>query len=546
MNIAQGLLNRARIAPDAPALSDAGGSLDFGQLADRATRIAASLRGTLGLNPGDRVMLLMENRREFIEALFACWVAGLCAVPVNAKLHGREVAHIASDCDALALFTSEAMLEAIGEHTHLAADTPLRMVAGTPSYESLVDAAPTACAAVDPADPAWLFYTSGTTGTPKGATLSHRNLLTMVLAYYADIEAVSPGRTMLHAAPLSHGAGMYALPHLLGGGHQMVVAGFDAYRILDAFERHPSVSMFAAPTMLNRLVRSAHGATKALRSLRTIVYGGAPMYVNDLQRALDVLGPRLYQLYGQGEAPMTITGLSKADHQGPGDEAHLARLASCGLPRTGVEVRVVNDAGEPAAFGEAGEIVTRSDCVMRGYWNNPKANADALRDGWLRTGDIGEVDANGFLRITDRKKDLIKTSGGKYIAPQAIEGKLKATCPYLSQVIVHGDRRNFVTALVTLDAEAITKWAKENGVNGSYSEIVTAPQTKTMLEPFFAEVNKSLAKYESVKKFEVLPKDLEIETGELTPSLKVKRKVVEKNYASLLDGMYEGAMADAS
>ncbi len=420
MNIAQGLLNRARIAPDAPALSDAGASLNFGELADRATRIAASLRGSLGLNHGDRVMVLMENRREFIEALFACWVAGLCVVPVNAKLHGREVAHIALDCDALALFTSEAMLESIADHTHLAADTPLRMVAGTSSYESLLDAAPAACAEVDPADPAWIFYTSGTTGTPKGATLSHRNLLTMVLAYYADIEAVSPGRTMLHAAPLSHGAGMYALPHLLGGGHQVVVAGFDAMRILDAFERHPSVSMFAAPTMLNRLVRSASGATKALRSLRTIIYGGAPMYVNDLQRALDVLGPRLYQLYGQGEAPMTITGLSKADHQGPGDAAHLDRLASCGLPRTGVEVRVVNEEGEPAAFGEAGEIVTRSDCVMSGYWNNPKANADALRDGWLRTGDIGSFDELGYLTLRDRSKDMI-ISGGHNIYPREIE-----------------------------------------------------------------------------------------------------------------------------
>ena len=166
-------------------------------------------------------------------------------------------------------------------------------------------------------------------------------------------------------------------------------------------------------------------------------------------------------------------------------------------------------------------------------------------DGWLKTGDIGEVDKDGFLRITDRKKDLIKTSGGKYIAPQAIEGKLKATCPYISQVIVHGDKRNFVTALVTLDEEAALRWAKDHGLNGKgYADIAKSPEIKQMLDTYFNEVNKSLAKYETVKQFAILPKDLSVDEGELTPSLKVKRKVVEKKYATLLDKMYEGSVAD--
>jgi len=174
------------------------------------------------------------------------------------------------------------------------------------------------------------------------------------------------------------------------------------------------------------------------------------------------------------------------------------------------------------------------------------ATAETLTDGWLRTGDIGEVDANGFLRITDRKKDLIKTSGGKYIAPQSIEGKLKATCPFISQVIVHGDKRNFVTALITLDEETMMKWAKEKGLGvQGYTQVVQSPAVKEMLTPYFEQVNKTLAKYESVKKFEVLPIDLTVDAGELTPSLKVKRKVVEKKYATLLDKMYEGAVADA-
>ena len=420
MNIAQSLLNRTRHSPGEPAITDSRGSINYGELADRVTRIAASLRGPLGLNAGDRVIVLMENRREFLEALFACWIGGLCVVPLNAKLHAREVAHIVKDCDALALFVSESLIEGLQDHTHLGAASPLRLVAGTPGYESLLEAAPIACVPVGNDDPAWLFYTSGTTGAPKGATLSHRNLLTMALAYYADIEAVSAGRTMLHAAPLSHGSGMYALPHLFAGGHQVLLTVFDPQKVLAVFAQHPAVSMFVAPTMLNRIVRAANGVPDAARQLRTIIYGGAPMYVNDLRLALEVLGPRLYQLYGQGESPMTITGLSKHDHQGRFDPAHLARLASCGLPRTGVEVRVVNEAGEAAAFGEPGEIITRNDCVMRGYWNNPAATAEALRNGWLRTGDIGSFDELGYLTLRDRSKDMI-ISGGQNIYPREIE-----------------------------------------------------------------------------------------------------------------------------
>jgi long-chain acyl-CoA synthetase len=212
-------------------------------------------------------------------------------------------------------------------------------------------------------------------------------------------------------------------------------------------------------------------------------------------------------------------------------------FGTVGMPMPGTELQIAK---------EDGEILIKSPGVMQGYHNLPEATAETLTpDGWLRTGDIGEVDANGFLRITDRKKDLIKTSGGKYIAPQSIEGKLKAACPYISQVIVHGDKRNFVTALVTLDEEATMKWAKESGLNGkSYAEIVKSAEAKALLDPYFKEVNKSLAKYESVKQFAILPKDLTIDEGELTPSLKVKRKVVEKKYAPLLDKMYEGSVAD--
>jgi long-chain acyl-CoA synthetase len=212
-------------------------------------------------------------------------------------------------------------------------------------------------------------------------------------------------------------------------------------------------------------------------------------------------------------------------------------FGSVGVPMPGTEMKLAP---------EDGEILMKSPGIMEGYHNLPEQTEEALtKDRWLRTGDIGEVDAHGFLRITDRKKDLIKTSGGKYIAPQHIEGKLKANCPYISQVIVHGDKRNFVTALVTLDEESTMKWAKEKGLNGkSYADVVQMADTKALLSPYFDEVNKSLAKYETVKQFAILPKDLSVDAGELTPSLKVKRKVVEKKYAGLLDKMYEGSVAD--
>jgi long-chain acyl-CoA synthetase len=212
-------------------------------------------------------------------------------------------------------------------------------------------------------------------------------------------------------------------------------------------------------------------------------------------------------------------------------------FGTVGMPMPGTQVKLAP---------EDGEILLKSPGVMQGYHNLPDQTAESLTsDGWLRTGDIGEIDENGFLRITDRKKDLIKTSGGKYIAPQAIEGKLKSTCPYISQVLVHGDKRNFVTALITLDSEAVMKWAAGHGMNGKgYSEVVQTAEAKQLIAPFVDEVNKSLAKYETVKQFAILPQDLTVEEGELTPSLKVKRKVVEKKYAGLLDKMYEGSVAE--
>ncbi|MEN9590678.1 MAG: hypothetical protein RLZZ481_2464, partial [Pseudomonadota bacterium] len=273
-------------------------------------------------------------------------------------------------------------------------------------------------------------------GVPKGAMLSHRNLISMSLQYGADVDCVRRGQTMLHVAPLSHGAGLYALPHLFGGGHQVIEASFSTDLVFEALQQYPDVTLFAAPTMLSRMIRSAEGIKNPAGNLLTVFYGGGPMYVSDLVQTLDLLGPRLVQIYGQGESPMTMTALSKLDHEGPRDEAHMARLASCGTARTGVEVRVVGEDGKALPPGELGEVVSRSDTRMLGYWNNPKATASAIKDGWLWTGDIGTMDAKGYLTLRDRSKDMI-IRGGSNIYPREIEEVLLRH-PALAEVSVVG------------------------------------------------------------------------------------------------------------
>ena len=257
-------------------------------------------------------------------------------------------------------------------------------------------------------------YTSGTTGFPKGAVLTHRNLMFQTHAYFADIDPLGPGDAILHLAPLSHGSGCYALPHFAAAAVNVIPesGGFDPEEIFELLDHWPGSSFFAAPTMVVRLLASR--AARAPRNLKTIVYGGAPMYVADALRAIELFGPRLYQLYGQGEAPLTITGLPQSEHE---KKTH---LETAGIARTGVEVKVFGEKDEELPPGEIGEIVTRSDCVMAGYWKNPEATAKAKRGGWLHTGDVGSMDARGFLTLKDRSKDMI-ISGGSNIYPREIE-----------------------------------------------------------------------------------------------------------------------------
>ena len=403
MNLAHLLLRSARSQPERPALAVGRKvALTYGELATRVARLSAGLKGRLGLKPGERVALAAKNCPEYYEILFACWHAGLTPVPMNAKLHAKEFAYIIENSGARACFVSpdlESSVEGI----------PLREL-------QALYGEPGAPADVAADDVAWLFYTSGTTGVPKGAMLTHRNMLFQALAYFADIDRLGPGDSILHAAPLSHGSGLYGLPHFAVGAVNVIPESghFEPAEIFELLEHWHGASMFAAPTMIVRLLASP--AARAPRGLKCLVYGGAPMYVADCLRAIELFGPRLYQLYGQGESPMTITGLPQCFH----NKDSLEKLASCGSARTGVEVKIFDDADRELPAGETGEIVTRSDCVMRGYWSNPDATAKTLRGGWLHTGDVGSLDELGFLTIKDRSKDMI-ISGGSNIYPREIE-----------------------------------------------------------------------------------------------------------------------------
>ncbi|MGE4363758.1 MAG: long-chain fatty acid--CoA ligase [Mycolicibacterium sp.] len=380
----------------------------WSSLRERALRLASSLRE---FGPGARIAVASENRPEIVELMFAIWAAECVFVPLNYKLHVREMEPILSDAGAARVFTSPK----IGAELAPVASTGIEII-GAAEYESRCAAMPSpAPRDTDPASPAWLFYTSGTTGRSKGAMLSHRNLMAMTVSHLADFDCPDENSSLIHGAPMSHGSGLYVPPYVSRGARQVVPASgtFDPDEFLDLCESHPGCSAFLAPTMVARLVQTGRACPA---NLRTIVYGGGPMYVDSLKKAMAAFGPVFVQLYGQGEAPMTITGLRRRDHLDAPD----AVLGSVGYARSGVDVAVLGPDGAPVAVGEIGEIVCRGDVVMSGYWQNPEATEAALQHGWLRTGDMGSFDAHGFLTLRDRSKDVV-ISGGSNIYPREVE-----------------------------------------------------------------------------------------------------------------------------
>ena len=423
MNIAGMLLRSAARFPGRPAISQGTSVLlDYCGLARRSSGLARSLRETFGLKRGDRVSIVMPNAPQYLEVLFAIWQAGLIAVPMNARLHSREITYILQSSESKVCFVSSETEASVADAVNDVEALERVVTAGAHDYEKLVGADALPMESVALGDPAWLFYTSGTTGRPKGATLSHRNLLQMAIAHYADIDQMGPLTTMVHAAPLSHGCGLWSIASVGRSANNVVLesGSYDAEEVCRLIAAWPSISMYHAPTMLKRLINTPSIGTTDTTNLRTLIYGGSHMYMADLQRSLEVLGPKLVQIYGQGESPNTISLLDKSEHARRDHPRYLERLGSAGVARSGVEIRIADSEDRPLPPGELGEVLVRGDIVMSGYWKRPEENAKTLRGGWLHTGDVGVLDEEGFLTLKDRSKDMI-ISGGSNIYPREIE-----------------------------------------------------------------------------------------------------------------------------
>lgn len=465
MNVGAFLTKAARLHPSKPALIDSQVQLPYEQMNAQAAAFAAALRQR-GYQQGDRVALFMPNRAEFLVALFGLFKGGLVAVPVNVRLHSSELGFIVSHCGARAVVCSmkssavvdEALAEMPGVELINADDY------GPASFGAIVEsgrAHMSEDAEVAPDDVAWIFYTSGTTGRPKGAMLSHRNLCASTMNALADVCDFQAEDVVLHVAPLSHGSGLYALPSIARGATNLISPGgsFDPAVVLQTIAREEvTIIAFVAPTMINMLLE----ADPALKTptLRLVPYGGAPIDAGLAEKAIRRFGPVFVQIYGQGESPMTITALRPEDHRGK-------TLFSSGTVRTDVEVRLVDEAGAPVSDGGEGEICVRGDVVMRGYWNDPKADAKALKGGWLHTGDIGRFE-EGYLYLLSRMNDVI-ISGGSNIYPREVEDVLMLH-PSVREVCVFGEPdekwgESVVAAVVAstpIDAEELQEFCRQH------------------------------------------------------------------------------------
>ncbi len=435
MNLALWLARAGRESPEAPAVGyGTARHLTYGALAERAARLAGALRGPLNVPVGGRVAVIAKNGPEYLEILYGIWLAGAVAVPVNAKLHGAEFGFILEHSGASVVFASKGLDADLAPY---APDGLQHVITiGSPAYARLLSADPIAPHPCADDDLAWLFYTSGTTGRPKGALLSHGNLAAMSYAYAAEVDPIAPGDVLYHGAPMSHGSGLYIMAHVMRRAINVVPesGAFEPDEMLALAAHWGRTSLFAAPTMVKRLVAS--GMAFDPTRLRSIVYGGGPMYVEDTIAALDVFGDRLVQIYGQGETPMTITTLGREDIANRADPRWRETLGSVGRPFAMIDVAVADAAGTPLPAGEVGEVICRGPTVMSGYWNDPEATAKALKAGWLHTGDVGVLDASGYLTLKDRSKDLI-ISGGTNIYPREVEEVL-LTHPQVQEVSVIG------------------------------------------------------------------------------------------------------------
>ncbi|MER6097489.1 long-chain fatty acid--CoA ligase [Streptomyces sp. NPDC001728] len=585
--------------PAAGAGPDDWKSLSWGQAAERVYAIAAGLVD-LGVESEERVALASSTRVEWILADLGVMCAGAATTTVYPQTNAEESAFILSDSESKVLIAEDAAqlakaverraelpnlrhvvvvdatgVESDGEWVISLAELEAR---GKAYLEKHPEAVKERVAAITSTQLATLIYTSGTTGRPKGVRLPHDNWSYMAKAIAAT-GLVTQADVQYLWLPLAHVFGKVLTSGQIEVGHVTAVDG----RVDKIIENLPVVQptyMAAVPRIFEKVyngvaakARAGGGAkykifqwaaevareyAKATQdNFRRTGTASAPFGLTAKHKVADALVyAKIREAFGgnlraciSGSAALApdigyffagagihilegygLTETSAASFVNPG-EAY--RTGTVGKPLPGTEVRIADD----------GEVLLRGPGVMEGYHGLPEKTTEVLEsDGWFHTGDIGELSPDGYLRITDRKKDLIKTSGGKYIAPAEVEGQFKAVCPFVSNILVHGADRNFCTALIALDEPSLLGWAAEHGLAGRpYAEVVAAPQTVTMVQGYVDRLNQGLQRWQTIKKFRLLPRDLDIEHGELTPSLKLKRPVVEREYKGLIDDMYAGS-----
>ncbi|WP_030172940.1 AMP-dependent synthetase/ligase [Streptomyces sp. NRRL S-813] len=572
-------------------------SLSWAQAAQRVFAIAAGLI-ELGVRPEERVALASSTRVEWLLADLGIMCAGAATTTIYPQTNADESAFILSDSESKVLVAENAaqLAKALEKRAELpdlhhvvvidpagveTGDWVLTLTELEQRGAAYLDKHPELIkervGALTKDQLATLIYTSGTTGRPKGVRLPHDNWSYMAKAI-ASTGLIGPDDVQYLWLPLAHVFGKVLTSGQIEVGHVTAVDG----RVDKIIENLPVVQptyMAAVPRIFEKVYNGVAAKARAGGAAKYKIFQwaaevareyakvtqdnfkrtgvhAAPFALASKHKVADRLvfakireafGGRLracvsgsaalapeigYFFAGAGIHILEGYGLTESSAASFVNPGEAYRTGTVGKPLPGTEVRIADD----------GEILLRGPGIMQGYHKLPEKTDEVLEsDGWFHTGDIGELSPDGYLRITDRKKDLIKTSGGKYIAPAEVEGQFKAVCPYVSNILVHGADRNFCTALIALDEVAILEWAKENGLEGrSYADVVAAPQTVEMVDGYVKQLNEGLQRWQTVKKFRLLPRDLDVEHGEITPSLKLKRPVVEREYRHLIDEMYAG------
>ena len=435
MSLAGLLDGPARWAADRPPLLLGERPLrTWAELREAVARRAGGLRERHRIRDGDAVALFASNHPAYLELLFAIWHAGAVAVPISSRLHAREAADIVERSHARLAFATADIAGGLAALV----DGPETIVLGERDDEALVRAEPAPLQPRAPTDDAWIFFTSGTTGHPKGARLSHSNLAAMAFAYMADVAELTPRDSIVHVAALSHASGLLALPFMARAGAQVLTesGGFDTDELFGLVAAGERSSFFVPPTLLRRLTAHPGAGSVNPERLGTILVGAAPVLPSDQRDGVEAFGACVWNGYGQGESPCTITANSREDVAAAVAAGDDDALRSVGVARTAIRVRVVGaDDGELPA-GEVGEVVVDGPTVMAGYLDMPEASAETLRGGWLHTGDLGRFDEQGRLTLVDRAKDMI-ISGGYNVYSREVEDVLELD-PAVAEAAVVG------------------------------------------------------------------------------------------------------------